>query len=95
MHSYLKIKLLSILISFQHKSKKGTFKKIEVTHYFDPETGLNVFFNRDTKKFISGWLLKDDKLENMINRVTIIFRLYKFVFYLTMLLHKVYIRLLN
>lgn len=48
--------------------KEGSFKTIEVTHYFDPETGLNVFFNRDAKKFISGWLLKDDQLENMINR---------------------------
>jgi hypothetical protein len=45
-----------------------TFKNIEVTHYFDPETGLNVFFNRDNKKFISGWLLKDDQLDNMVNR---------------------------
>lgn len=33
---------------------EGTFKKIEVTHYFNPETGLNVFFNRDNNKFISG-----------------------------------------
>ena len=47
---------------------EGTFKNIEVTHYFDPETGLNVFFNRNNKKFISGWLLKDDQLDNMVNR---------------------------
>lgn len=47
---------------------EGTFKKIEVTHYFNPETGLNVFFNRDNNKFISGWLLKDDQLDNMGNR---------------------------
>jgi hypothetical protein len=47
---------------------EGTFKNIEVTHYFDTETGLNVFFNRDNKKFISGWLLKDDQLDNMVNR---------------------------
>ena len=47
---------------------EGTFKKIEVTHYFNPETGLNVFFNRDNNKFISGWLLKDDQLDNMVNR---------------------------
>lgn len=40
----------------------------EVTHYFNPETGLNVFFNRDNNKFISGWLLKDDQLDNMVNR---------------------------
>ena len=37
---------------------EGTFKETEVTHYFNPETGLNVFFNRDNNKFISGWLLK-------------------------------------
>lgn len=47
---------------------EGRFKKIEVTHYFNPETGLNVFFNRDNNKFISGWLLKDDQLNNMLNR---------------------------
>lgn len=47
---------------------EGTFKKIEVTHYFNPETGLNVFFNRDNNKFISGWLVKDDQLDNMVNR---------------------------
>ena len=47
---------------------EGTFKKIEVTHYFNLETGLNVFFNRDNNKFISGWLLKDDQLDNMVNR---------------------------
>ena len=36
---------------------EDTFKKIEVTDYFNPETGLNVFFNRDNNKFISSWLL--------------------------------------
>lgn len=50
------------------KILEGTFKTIEVTHYFNPETGLNVFFNRDNNKFISGWLLKDDQLYNMVNR---------------------------
>lgn len=47
---------------------EGTFKKMEVTDYFNPETGLNVFFNRDNNKFISGRLLKDDQLDNMVNR---------------------------
>ncbi len=28
----------------------------------------NVFFNRDNNKFISGWLLKNDQLDNMVNR---------------------------
>lgn len=39
---------------------------IEVTHYFNPETQLNVFFDRDNKEFISGWLLKDDHLTFII-----------------------------
>lgn len=50
---------------------EGTFKKIEVTHYFNPETGLNVFFNRYNTKFISGWLLKNDQLDNMLNLGTL------------------------
>ena len=33
---------------------ESTFKNIEVTHYFNPETGLNAFFNRDNNKFISS-----------------------------------------
>jgi hypothetical protein len=47
---------------------EGTYKKSEVTHYFNPETGLNVFFDRKNNKFISGWLLKTDQLDNMVNR---------------------------
>jgi hypothetical protein len=47
---------------------KGTFKNIEVTHYLDTEIELNVLFNRDNKKFISGWLLKNNQLDNMVNR---------------------------
>ena len=50
------------------KNSKGRILKIEVTHYFNPETGLNVFFNRDNNKFISGWLLRDYQLYNMLNR---------------------------
>ena len=52
----------------QTYSREGMFKKIEVTHYFHPETGFDVFFNRDNNKFISGWLLKDDQLDNIVNR---------------------------
>lgn len=46
---------------------EGTFKKIEVTHYFNPETGLNVFFNRDNNKFISGWSLSPEQILSMKN----------------------------
>ena len=48
--------------------KAGTFKKMEVTHYFNSETGLNVIFTRDTNKFISGWKLTRKQFENMRNR---------------------------
>jgi hypothetical protein len=47
---------------------EGTYRNTEVTHYFNLETGLNVFFNRDNNKFISGWLLNDDQLNNIVNR---------------------------
>jgi len=47
---------------------EGTFKNIEVTHYFDTETGLNVFFNGDNKKFISGWKLTDKQFKNIQDR---------------------------
>jgi Colicin D len=47
---------------------EGTYRKSEVTHYFNPETGLNVFFDKNTKKFISGWLLRNKQFDNMVNR---------------------------
>ena len=53
------------------KILEGTFKTIEVTHYFNPETGLNVFFDRNTKKFISGWLLRNKQFDNLVNRGTL------------------------
>ena len=40
----------------------GTYKTDEVVYYFNPETGLNIFFNRDNDKFFNGWVLKDDQL---------------------------------
>nr|UZC30174.1 hypothetical protein [Entomoneis sp.] len=47
---------------------EGTFKKTEVTHYVNLETGLNVVFNRDNNKFISGWLLNNQQLQNVKDR---------------------------
>lgn len=53
---------------------ESRFKKIEVTHYFNPETGLNVFFNRETKKFISGWLLNKAQLKNIQNQGALLYK---------------------
>ena len=46
----------------------GTYRGKEVIHYFNKDTGLNVMINSETKKFLSGWKLEDDQLENMLNR---------------------------
>jgi hypothetical protein len=49
--------------------KDGTFKKtIEVTHYFNQDTSLNVMVRKDDNTFISGWKLSKDQLENLKNR---------------------------
>lgn len=47
---------------------EGRYRKREVTHYFNPETKLNIFFTRDNNEFISSWLLKADQVKNMLNR---------------------------
>ena len=46
----------------------GTYRGQDVYHYYNPNTDLNVMVNRSNNKFISGWLLKDDHLDNMANR---------------------------
>ena len=46
---------------------EGTYRGNDVNHYFNSETKLNVMFNHDTKKFISGWLLESDQLNNMLD----------------------------
>ena len=46
----------------------GSYRGQEVIHYFNKDTGLNVMINGETKKFISGWKLENDQLENMLNR---------------------------
>jgi hypothetical protein len=50
------------------KFLEGTFKTTKVTHYFDPKTGLNVMFNNETNKFISGWKLTDKQFKNIQDR---------------------------
>ena len=46
----------------------GTYRGKSVYHYYNPDTNLNVMFDRKTNKFISGWKLNDEQLENVINR---------------------------
>lgn len=46
--------------------KKGTFKKdIDVTHYTNYETGLNVMVRNYTNEFFSCWKLGEKQLENV------------------------------
>lgn len=52
--------------------RKGTFKKnIDVTHYTDYETGLNVIIRNDNNEFLSCWKLRDKQLKNVKNRGTL------------------------
>jgi hypothetical protein len=47
---------------------KGTFKKtIPVTHYVNPNTGLNVMKDA-SGNFLSGWKLNPTQLWNVLNR---------------------------
>lgn len=49
--------------------KDGTFKKIiEVTHYFNADTGLNVMVRQEDGTFISGWLLTNEQQQNLKTR---------------------------
>ena len=43
----------------------GTYIGHDVYHYYNPETNLNVMVNRVNNKFISGWLLSSDQIQNM------------------------------
>lgn len=44
----------------------GTYRGKPVYHYYNPDNNLNVMVNPKTNKFISGWLLEGEQLENMI-----------------------------
>ena len=53
-------------------SKDGTYKKIiEVVHYFNEKTGLNVMIRQNDNTFISGWKLNDQQLQNVKDRGTL------------------------
>lgn len=48
------------------KVRRGTFRRMPVVHYFDPQTALNVFLD-DKGYFISGWKLKENQLKAIID----------------------------
>ena len=52
----------------EFKPRPGSFHGKEVDHYLDPDTGLNVMIDKNSKRFISAWKLNDEQLENVINR---------------------------
>lgn len=43
----------------------GTYRNKPVYHYYNPDTHLNVMIDRNTNKFVSGWRLSDNQIENL------------------------------
>ena len=43
----------------------GTYRGIDVTHYLDPKTGLNVILDKGGQ-YISGWRLSKEQLESVL-----------------------------
>ena len=43
----------------------GTYRSKPVYHYYNPDNNLNVMVNRNNNKFISGWRLNNEQIENM------------------------------
>ena len=43
----------------------GTYRSKPVYHYYNPDTELNVMVDIKTNKFISGWRLSREQIENM------------------------------
>jgi len=49
--------------------KEGTYKKnIDVMHYVNENTGLNVMIRQDDNTFLSGWKLNEKQLQNLKNK---------------------------
>jgi hypothetical protein len=49
--------------------KDGTYKKnIEVMHYFNEDTALNVMIRQDDNTFLSGWKLNNEQRQKVKNR---------------------------
>jgi hypothetical protein len=49
--------------------KEGTYKKnVEVLHYYNEQTGLNVMIGQNDGTFLSGWKLNDRQRQNVKDR---------------------------
>jgi len=49
------------------KKIEGTYRNDhKVIHYFDSKTRRNVFYDADTKDFISGWKLTPEQIQDLI-----------------------------
>lgn len=46
---------------------EGWYRNQQVTHYYNPDTGLNVIVGRSDNQFISRWKLSDEQVWNLIN----------------------------
>lgn len=44
---------------------KGTYRKQQVEHFFNPETNLSIMINATTREFISGWRLSDPQVQRV------------------------------
>jgi len=42
----------------------GTYNKIQVTHYYNPNTGLNLMVNK-SGEFVSGWKLNPAQIKHL------------------------------
>lgn len=63
-----KKKLVEHMTDPSTKIIEGTFKKvIQVTHYFNEDTGLNVMVRKDNDNFLSGWAVTENQGTNIKN----------------------------
>jgi hypothetical protein len=47
---------------------KGTYRKTDlVIHHYNPKTGVNVMFDQQTQKFVSGWKLAPHQKIDLLN----------------------------
>ena len=48
------------------KPKPGTYHGIDVKHYVDENTRLNVMITTGTKRFLSAWKLSEEQLQHVL-----------------------------
>lgn len=71
-YELFKDKLVEHMKDPSTRIKEGTYKKnIEVFHYFNEETGLNVMVRQNDNTFLSVWKLNDEQLKNVKDRGTL------------------------